>query len=73
MYEDMLPVGETIDTATLGRLMNRVRMGYYPTDLEHVQMIRKSRDIPGKARSIFSIRAAGKGWRLKLWQTGKKP
>ena len=33
MYEDMLPVGETIDTATLGRLMNRVRMGYYPTDL----------------------------------------
>ena len=53
MYEDMLPVGETIDTATLGRLMNRVRMGYYPTDLEHVQMIRKAVIFPESAVNIL--------------------
>ena len=45
-FEDMLPYGDTIETAALGRLMNRVRMGYYPTDTEHVQMIKRAVAFP---------------------------
>ena len=40
-YLQQLPSRETITTnvSVLGRLMNHVRMGYYPTDLEHVKMM----------------------------------
>ena len=71
MYEDMLPVGETIDTATLGRLMNRVRMGYYPTDLEHVQMIRKAVIFPESAVNILDP-CCGEGLALETLADGEK-
>ncbi len=35
-----------IQAGALGRAMNRVRMGYFPTDLEHVRRIRQAIDFP---------------------------
>lgn len=46
-YEDSLPCEDSkIDTAALGRLMNRVRMGYFPTDAEHVKLLKKAVAFP---------------------------
>ena len=70
MYEDMLPVGDTIDTAALGRLMNRVRMGYYPTDLEHVQMIKKAVIFPESAVNILDP-CCGEGLALETLADGE--
>ena len=42
-----LPVSErNINTALLGRLMNRVKMGYFPTDIEHINRIRDAITFP---------------------------
>ena len=35
-FVNSLPRHETVDAAIIGRLMNNVRLGHYPTDLEHV-------------------------------------
>ena len=61
-YADKLPDAEAnINTAALGRLMNRVRMGYFPTDLDHVTFIRSAVTFPTH-RSISLTHAAAKGW-----------
>lgn len=70
-YEDMLPISDTINTAALGRLMNRVRMGYYPTDLEHVQMIKKAMIFPESAVNILDP-CCGEGLALAALADGEK-
>lgn len=46
-FSDLLPDSEkNINTAALGRLMNRVQMGYYPTDLKHVDMLKNAVVFP---------------------------
>lgn len=45
VYEELtsfaksLPQPDTVNAATIGRLMNNVRMGYYPTDAENIAQI----------------------------------
>lgn len=41
-----LPCGDNINAAALGRLMNRVKMGYFPTDLNHVKLIKNAVMFP---------------------------
>jgi methylase of polypeptide subunit release factors len=36
----------TVNAAVIGRLMNSVRMGYYPTDLAHVALMRRAVAFP---------------------------
>ena len=38
-FAGALPRNETANAAVVGRLMNNIRMGYYPTDLDHVALI----------------------------------
>ena len=46
-FEQMLPTpGRNINAAALGRLMNRVRMGYQPTDPAHVDLLRRAVTFP---------------------------
>lgn len=46
-FEESLPTKEkNINTAALRRLMNRVKMGYFPTDLAHVDLLRKAVAFP---------------------------
>lgn len=53
-YEDSLPFKDNnINTAALGHLMNRVRMGYFPTDLDHVKMIKKAVVFPQEAINVI--------------------
>lgn len=69
-YEDMLPADDTIDTAALGHLMNRVRMGYYPTDLEHVKIIKKAVIFPESAVNILDP-CCGEGLALETLADGE--
>ena len=49
-----IPDNETTDASVIGRLMNNVRTGYYPTDIEHVKHIKNSIVFPeGKRINAF--------------------
>lgn len=69
-YEDVLPVGDTINMAALGRLMNRVRIGYFPTDLEHVQLLKKAVVFPEEMVNILDP-CCGEGMALAALADGK--
>lgn len=71
VYEDMLPLPDTIDTASLGHLMNRVRMGYFPTDLEHVQMMKRAVVFPEQAVNMLDP-CCGEGVALAALASGEK-
>ncbi len=68
--EDMLPHENTIEAAALGRLMNRVRMGYYPTDLAHVQMIKRALVFPEEAVNLIDP-CCGEGLALAALAAGE--
>ena len=48
-----IPKTETVDATLIGRLMNNVKMGYYPTDLAHVKMMKKALKFPENKVNIF--------------------
>lgn len=54
-FAQKLPVGEdTVNAAVIGRLMNSVRMGYYPTDLENIGHILRGIQFPaGITTNLF--------------------
>ncbi len=54
-YISKLPsAGKTTNASVIGRLMNSVRMGYYPTDLDHVRMITEGIEFPeGITTNVF--------------------
>ena len=54
----------TIQAGVLGRAMNRVRMGYFPTDLEHVQRIRAAIDFPADPVNLLDP-CCGEGMALE--------
>lgn len=43
---ESIPTAETASGKTIGRLMNNVKMGYFPTDLEHVGRIKSALVFP---------------------------
>lgn len=45
-FADALPDHQTTDASIIGRLMNNVRLGHYPTDLTHVGYIANSIVFP---------------------------
>ncbi len=45
-FAESLPDNKTANAAVIGRLMNNVRMGYYPTDLDHVALLTRGIDFP---------------------------
>ena len=49
-----IPSGEDASAAVIGRLMNNVRTGYYPTDLEHVVKLKSALVFP-KGKRINAI------------------
>lgn len=44
--QNRLPIGKRVSTAAIGRLMNQVRMGYYPTDPNNLDLILKGIRFP---------------------------
>lgn len=47
-YADRLPVGQTTNASVIGRLMNNVKMGYYPTDLANIEHILRGTAFPAE-------------------------
>lgn len=45
-FAKALPVGDSVNAAVIGRLMNHVRMGYYPTDTENIAHILRGIQFP---------------------------
>lgn len=72
-YADKLPDGEEnhINTAAIGRLMNRVRMGYFPTDLDHVDRIRRGVIFPEETVHVIDP-CCGEGLALARFANGTK-
>ncbi len=44
--QNRLPIGKRVSTAAIGRLINQVRMGYYPTDPNNLDLILKGIRFP---------------------------
>ena len=45
---------DTVNAAVIGRLMNQVRMGYYPTDPDNIDLILRGIRFPdGKVTNVF--------------------
>lgn len=45
-YLSNLPTSQTTNASVIGHLMSSVKMGYYPTDIEHVKYLAKSIEFP---------------------------
>lgn len=53
-FSNSLPVQENkINTAALGHLMNRVKMGYFPTDTYHVDLLRRAVIFPDEKVNLL--------------------
>lgn len=46
MLQKQIPKPETANASIIGRLMNNVRTGYYPTDIEHIKLIKNALGFP---------------------------
>ena len=68
---DSIPDNETTNASVIGRLMNNVRTGYYPTDIEHVKYIKNGILFPdGKRINAFDP-CCGCGMALSALTSGK--
>ena len=45
-YVSKLPTSQTTNAAVIGHLMSSVKMGYYPTDIEHVKYLQQGIEFP---------------------------
>lgn len=69
-FEQMLPTpGRNINAAALGRLMNRVRMGYQPTDPAHVDLLRRAVVFPTEPVNLLDP-CCGEGEALARFADG---
>ena len=71
-YIKKLPSREAIttDASVIGRLMNNVRMGYYPTDPDHVKMIARGIAFPPGVTTNLLDPCCGCGTALRTLATG---
>lgn len=66
-----IPDNQTTDSGGIVRFMNNVRMGYYPTDIEHVKYIKNSIVFPeGKRINAFDP-CCGCGTALDILTSGE--
>ena len=64
-YAEKLPQKEDeINTAALARMANRAKMGYFPTDLDHVSIIKAAMVFPDEKVSVFDP-CCGEGMALE--------
>lgn len=69
-FADSLPNNQTTNAAVIGRLMNNVRMGYYPTDLDHVELITRGITFPNGVTTNLLDPCCGTGAALRKMGTG---
>lgn len=70
-FAKQLPVTEyTVNAAVIGRLMNYVRMGYYPTDPENIDHILRAIQFPDGVTTNLLDPCCGCGKALRQLATG---
>lgn len=70
-FAKQLPVTEdTVNAAVIGRLMNHVRMGYYPTDPENIDYILRAIQFPEGVTTNLLDPCCGCGNALRQLATG---
>lgn len=69
-FAGSLPSNQTTSAAVIGRLMNNVRMGYYPTDLAHVDLITNGIAFPDGVTTNLLDPCCGTGVALRKMATG---
>jgi tRNA1(Val) A37 N6-methylase TrmN6 len=69
-FAQSLPQESNINRASLGRLMNRVKMGYFPTDLAHVERIKNAILFPQNKVNILDP-CCGCGLALQAFADGE--
>ena len=69
-FANSLPNNQTTNTAVIGRLMNNVRMGYYPTDLDHVDLITRGIAFPSGVTTNLLDPCCGTGAALRKMAMG---
>lgn len=71
-FADSLPTADhTINTAKLAHLANRARMGYFPTDLSHVQMLKDAMVFPKEPVNLIDP-CCGEGIALQVFSQGEQ-
>lgn len=60
-----IPHNETVNARIIGHLMNNVKMGYYPTDIAHVKMIKSALKFPESSINILDP-CCGEGLALEV-------
>ena len=60
-FADALPDHQTASASVIGRLMNNVRMGHYPTDIGHVAHIARAISFPAGITANLLDPCCGKG------------
>lgn len=69
-FAEKLPDPQTANAAVIGRLMNNVKMGYYPTDPAHIQRLTQGITFPpGVTTNVFDP-CCGEGIALRTLATG---
>ena len=67
----LLPDTQTVTAAAAGRLMNNIRLGYYPTDPAHVAYVKRALRFPeGKTANLLDP-CCGEGNALHLLGSGE--
>ena len=67
----LLPDTQTVTAAAAGRLMNNIRLGYYPTDPAHVAYVKRALRFPeGKTANLLDT-CCGEGNALHLLGSGE--
>lgn len=69
-FAELLPTNSGINAKEASRLMNRIKMGYFPTDLEHVKLIKKAVRFPKGQVNILDP-CCGEGLALKAFSEGE--
>mgnify|MGYP004669781779 CR=1 FL=1 len=63
--KEYIPQTEKANAKVIGNLMNNVKMGYYPTDLEHVRLIKAALTFPDMCVNLFDP-CCGEGFALEM-------
>lgn len=66
-----LPSNTTTNAAIIGRLMNNVRMGHYPTDPAHVDLLAQAIEFPSNATVNVLDPCCGTGTALRRLTEGR--
>lgn len=70
-FIDSLPTSQrNLDDSVKGRLLNRINLGYYPTDQEHVELIKRALAFPSTAVNVLDP-CCGEGFALSSLVSGQ--